>query len=156
MTNRPVRGLTSVVVAALTVGAPDRSEAQSASDAKAEALHVLSTQVDAWNRGDVSAFCAAYAEDATFLAPSGATHGRQSVLDRYRKKYPDKAAMGSLSLEAIEVRAFPAEGAGRAEAVSVVARWTLKFDKKPPASGLTLLVMRPRGASWEIAQDASM
>ena len=40
-------------------------------------------------------------------------------------------------------------------AVSVLARWTLAYADKPEATGLTLLVLRPRGDSWEIVQDAS-
>jgi len=37
-----------------------------------------------------------------------------------------------------------------------VARWTLAYPDKQPASGLTLLVLRPLGEGWAIVQDASM
>jgi hypothetical protein len=38
----------------------------------------------------------------------------------------------------------------------VAARWTLTWPGKT-ATGLTLLVLRPRsGGKWEIVQDASM
>jgi hypothetical protein len=40
--------------------------------------------------------------------------------------------------------------------VSLLARWTLTYPAKPAATGLTLLVFRPRGKEWEIVQDASM
>ena len=93
----------------------------------------------------------AYAEDATFVSPTGLTRGRQAVLDRYRKRYPDKAAMGTLSLEVVEIRLVR----GNAGA-SVVARWTLSYPEKPAAAGLTLLVLHPRGDAWVIVQDASM
>ncbi|HEV8578895.1 MAG TPA: nuclear transport factor 2 family protein [Thermoanaerobaculia bacterium] len=118
---------------------------------------LLRAQSDAWNRGDLEAFTAVYAEDASFLSPSGLTRGRSEVLARYRKRYPDKAAMGTLTLEVIEARTFPA--GKTAEAVSVAARWRLEYpgqaDKKT-AEGLTLLVLRRAGESWEIVQDASM
>src|SRR5437899_891000 len=42
---------------------------------------LLARQADAWNRGDLEAFCSVYADDATFLSPTGVTNGRQAVID---------------------------------------------------------------------------
>jgi uncharacterized protein (TIGR02246 family) len=117
-------------------------------------IAVLQAQVAAWNRGDLAAFCDVYEDDATFLSPSGITRGRQAVLDRYRKRYPDQAAMGTLALDPIETRPVPRLGSP-VLAVSIAARWTLSYPDKPPASGLTLLVLHRVGARWRIAQDAS-
>ena len=66
---------------------------------------VLEDQVAAWNRGDLEAFCSVYSDDATFVSPSGTSQGRSMILDRYRAKYPDKSAMGTLTLEVAEGRA---------------------------------------------------
>ncbi len=115
-----------------------------------ELRKVLADQSAAWNRGDLEAFCAVYAEDATFLSPSGLTKGRQSVLERYRKKYVDKAGMGILALEIQEVRTQ------NATAASVVARWSLTWPDKPKAEGLTLIVFTKTPRGWRILQDASM
>ena len=116
----------------------------------------IDAQVAAWNRADLDAFCAVYAEDALFLSPSGVTQGRTAVRERYGKKYgADKAGMGTLAIEPIEARAFPADPS--AKSVSVAAKWTLTWPGKPAASGHTLIVFRPRGGgSWELVQDASM
>jgi uncharacterized protein (TIGR02246 family) len=111
---------------------------------------LLREQSAAWNRGDLDAFCSVYAEDATFITPSGSTKGRQAVLDRYRKKYVDKHGMGLLSLDVQEFRSLPSAGA------SVVARWTLSWPDKPKAEGLTLLVFTRTREGWRIVQDASM
>jgi uncharacterized protein (TIGR02246 family) len=111
---------------------------------------LLHDQAAAWNRGDLPEFCAVYAEDATFISPSGLTSGRQAVLDRYRKKYVDKTGMGSLTLDVLEVRAL------HAGSTSVIARWTLTWPDKPKAEGLTLLVLRKTRGAWQIVQDASM
>ena len=111
---------------------------------------LLHVQAAAWNRGDLDAFCSVYANDATFLSPSGLTRGRQAVFDRYRKKYVDKAGMGTLTLEIEEVRAASATNA------SVVARWTLTWPDKPKAEGLTLVVLWKTQDGWRIVQDASM
>jgi peptidoglycan/xylan/chitin deacetylase (PgdA/CDA1 family) len=133
-------------------------------EVRREVAAALDRQVQAWNRGDLEGFVSLYAEDAAFVSPSGLTRGRQAVLDRYRKRYPDQAAMGTLSLVPVETRlAWGIEGsmhgdalAGDVHGVSIVARWTLAYPDKPPASGLTLLVLHRRGDGWAIVQDASM
>ena len=38
----------------------------------------------------------------------------------------------------------------------MLARWTLTREAQEELTGLTLLVLRPRGDGWEIVQDASM
>lgn len=136
-------------------------EAGCARKAEEAVKAVLATQSAAWNRGDLEAFTAVYAEDASFLSPNGITHGRHQVLERYRLRYPDKKAMGTLTLEAQETRVF-STGAGKScavQGVSVAAHWRLAYPDQPEkktAEGSTLLVLRPRGGSWEIVQDASM
>jgi uncharacterized protein (TIGR02246 family) len=119
-------------------------------DARRAVAAVIERQVAAWNRGDIEGFVSVYAEDAAFVSPTGLTRGRQGVLDRYRQRYPDQAAMGTLALEIVETRVAGADSA------SVVARWSLAYPDKPKASGLTLLVLHARGGAWLIVQDASM
>lgn len=139
-------------------------EQKATAKALEEVRKLIETQVEAWNRGDLDAFTSAYAEDAAFLSPSGLTRGRDEVLTRYRKRYPDATAMGKLRLEPIEMR--PASGTeftlvggakpSRVHGVSVAARWELSYPDKEPASGLTLIVFRRNRDGWEIVQDASM
>lgn len=114
-----------------------------------EVSQLLGQQIEAWNRGDLVAFCSIYADDASFLSPSGLTRGRAEVLARYQKRYPNRAAMGTLSLEMVEGRAS-------ADMVSLAARWKLAYPEKPAAEGLTLIVFQRQAAGWRIVQDASM
>jgi uncharacterized protein (TIGR02246 family) len=133
-------------------------------EAREQVKQVLDTQSAAWTRGDIETFCSVYATDATYVSPSGLTRGRQEVLDRYRKRYPGREAMGALTLDVVEMRlAWGTEVSllgdavpSRVHSVSVVARWTLKRPGGDDASGLTLIVLRPRAGGWEIVQDASM
>jgi len=138
-----------------------------AADARSAVEALLKTQSEAWNRGDLDAFTSVYAEDAAFVSPTGLTRGRQQVLERYRKRYPDRKAMGTLTLDVQETR--PIQGTevtplgdarpGRVHGLSVVARWKLAYPDQPDkktAEGLTLLVLRRQGETWEIVQDASM
>jgi peptidoglycan/xylan/chitin deacetylase (PgdA/CDA1 family)/ketosteroid isomerase-like protein len=134
------------------------------SDVRERVARLLDAQAAAWTRGDLEAFCAAYAEDAAFVTQDGLTRGRQAVLDRYRQRYPDGRAMGKLTFELLELR--PAWGVevsllgdaapSRIHSTSLIARWTLKREGRPDASGLTMLVLRPRGDDWEIVEDASL
>ena len=110
---------------------------------------LITAQGEAWNRGDLPAFTQVYADDAIFVSPTGVTRGRQAVLERYQKRYPDKKAMGTLSFEFVEARELK-------DSVSLVAKWSLSYPDKPVASGHTLLVLHKRGEKWVIVQDASM
>lgn len=150
------RRLAIVLLAVLALLAPLAVRAEEPSP-EAQVAALLRMQAEAWSRGDLEAFTSVYAEDAAFLTTGGLTRGRREVLERYRKRYPDAAAMGKLTLEVIETRVFPPgkEAAG----VSVAARWRLEYpgqaDRKT-AEGLTLIVLRRTAKSWEIVQDASM
>jgi len=110
---------------------------------------LLEGQAADWNRGDLAAFCSAYADDAVFLSTSGVTSGREAVLTRYRKRYPDRQSMGNLSLEVISTRLRP-------RFASVAARWKLTYSNQKEVTGLTLLVLEREGQAWKIVQDASM
>ena len=137
---------------------------QREAQAQAAVARLLDSQAAAWTRGDLEAFCSAYADDAVFVTANGITRGRREVLARYRQRYPAAAAMGALTLEVQEIR--PAWGTevsvfgdavpGRVQSLGVVARWTIRRPGQPAASGFTLLVLRPSGDGWEIEQDASM
>lgn len=140
--------LTVTAPVAASAGAP-ASPASAVDSALATELGaLLELQAAAWSRGDLDAFASIYAEDALFLSPAGTTRGRAELVERYRLRYPDAAAMGRLTLEVLEVRAG-------ADVAGVAARWTLSYDDRPEATGLTLLVFRRAADTWQIVQDAS-
>lgn len=135
--------------------------------AEREVHALIAEQARAWSRGDIDAFMEGYAEDVVFVSPTGLTRGRDEVLARYRKRYPDGQAMGHLALDILETRlaaGYEATREGdatpsRVHGVSVVARWTLRYPDDPTRSdvtGLTLLVLHPTPQGWRIVQDASM
>ncbi len=122
-----------------------------------EARTLLETQAAAWNRGDLEAFCSVYVEDALFVTAFGLTKGRAEVLARYRTRYPDAAARGTLSFEVLSVDVLGAAAPkGEPGAIAVVARWTISRPDGPAATGLTLLNLTRTPAGWRIAHDASM
>jgi len=111
----------------------------------------LEKQAADWNRGDLDAFCAIYAEDAIFVSPSGVRRGKAEVLAGYKRKYTSREVMGTLSFEFLDARV-----AAGGKAVTVAARWILRKPKDKDASGYTLLALQLQGTSWTIVQDASM
>jgi uncharacterized protein (TIGR02246 family) len=148
---RGARARPAVLLACLSILAPVAGAAatDSAEAVIARELGVLlETQAAAWSRGDLDAFASVYAEDALFLSPSGTTRGRAELVERYRGRYPDAAAMGRLTLEVLEARAG-------SDTAGVAARWTLSYSDRPEATGLTLLVFRRTAEGWQIVQDAS-
>jgi uncharacterized protein (TIGR02246 family) len=142
-----------MLAALVTSAAAVFASAQPASGPEAEVLALVQQSTRDWSRGDIDAFCAYYADDAVFVSPAGVTRGRQAVVERYRTRYADKAAMGSLTLEPLDTRVAPGPNPST---VSIAARWTLAYPDKPAATGLTLIVWQRTPAGWRIVQDASM
>lgn len=122
-----------------------------------EARSLLETQAAAWNRGDLDAFCAVYADDALFLTAFGLTKGRDEVLARYKARYPDAGARGVLSFEVLSVDVLaPVPAKKEADGIGLVARWKISHADKPAAEGLTLLTLVRFPGGWRIVHDASM
>jgi uncharacterized protein (TIGR02246 family) len=114
----------------------------------AEIQSVLTAQQDAWNRGDIDAFMNGYAQSAStvFISEDNVEHGWQTVRERYRVKYSDRAKMGTLSFSEIEVTMLSPNAA------VVLGRWRLKRANDEPRGRFTLVFKRlPEG--WRIVHD---
>jgi beta-aspartyl-peptidase (threonine type) len=122
---------------------PDGYEADQAAIEK-----VLKAQQAAWNRGDVDAFVVGYwqSPELTFSGSSGVSRGWDGVLARYKKNYPDRAAMGALDFSELEFRFLGADAA------LVLGKWHLKREKGDVGGVFTLVWQRfPEG--WKIIHD---
>jgi ketosteroid isomerase-like protein len=109
---------------------------------------LLRTQTEAWNRGDIDAFMAGYwkSDETVFVGVSGVTRGWQSVLERYRKNYPDRKAMGQLRFSALEVHLVCADGA------FAIGEFLLERENDKPSGIFTLNFQKfPEG--WRIVAD---
>ncbi len=114
----------------------------------AEIQSVLSAQQDAWNRSDIDAFMNGYAQSAStvFISGDEVTRGWETVRDRYRVKYSDRAKMGTLSFSDIEVTMLSPD------ASVVLGRWRLERANDEPHGRFTLIFKRlPEG--WRIVHD---
>jgi len=111
-------------------------------------VRVLEDSVAGWNTGDLASFMAAYHEsdDLRFASGGNVSFGWSTVLERYRLRYPDRAAMGELVFSGIDVTILGPEAA------LAFGRWQLIRDADKP-QGLFSLVLRRFPEGWRIVHD---
>ena len=118
------------------------------SNSAVEIKSILTDQQNAWNRGDIDAFMNGYAHSPStvFVSEDETTRGWETVRDRYRVKYSDRAKMGTLNFSEIEVTVLSPEAA------VVLGRWKLKRANDEPHGRFTLIFKHlPEG--WRIVHD---
>lgn len=115
-----------------------------------DVIKVLLAQEEAWNRGDLEAFSQTYknAPDTLFIS-STVNRGFAGMLDAYRREYPTRAAMGTLSFSGLEVRPLDDRFA------VVVGHYSLERNKKDGgnAQGIFSLVLEKTEKGWKIIVD---
>ena len=111
---------------------------------------VLSTQTDAWNRGDIENFMIGYWENDSlmFIGKGGVTYGWTNTLNNYKKSYPDTTAMGKLSFNIITVKQLSKKY------YQVVGKWILKRSIGDLSGHFTLLFQKINN-HWVIIADHS-
>jgi ketosteroid isomerase-like protein len=109
---------------------------------------ILKAQQAAWNRGDVDAFLVGYwqSPELTFSGSNGVSRGWDGVLARYKKNYPDRAAMGELDFSDLEFRFLGSD------AVLVLGKWHLKRETGD-IGGVFSLVWQKFPEGWKIIHD---
>ncbi len=109
---------------------------------------MLRAQQNAWNRGDIDKFMNGYARSATtvFVSEDQVRRGWETVRERYRQKYSDPTAMGTLAFSDIEVTLLSPDAA------VVLGRWELKRANDEPHGRFTLVLKRLT-EGWRIIQD---
>jgi len=115
---------------------------------KAAITAVLNAQQAAWNRADVDTFLVGYwhSPELTFSGSSGVSRGWDGVMARYKKNYPDQAAMGQLDFSELEYRFLGPDAA------LVLGRWHLKREKGD-IGGVFSLVWQRFPDGWKIIHD---
>ena len=65
----------------------------------------MARQETAWNRGDIDEFMETYwkSDNLQFIGANGPTYGWQQTLDNYKRRYPDREAMGKLSFDILTI-----------------------------------------------------
>ena len=101
-----------------------------------------------WNAGDLERYMQSYwnSPDLCFAGGATVTRGWQTTLDRYRTRYPDRAAMGTLTFTDLEITMLGPDAA------CVFGRWELVRAGDRP-HGLFTLVLRRLPEGWRIVHD---
>ncbi|HEX9459738.1 MAG TPA: nuclear transport factor 2 family protein [Thermoanaerobaculia bacterium] len=110
---------------------------------------VLDDQVAAWNRGDIDAYMAGYAQsDDTMFVGTDVTRGWTKVRDRYKSKYDSRTKMGTLTFSDLALRPLGDHD------IVVTGAWLLTRDADSPHGRFTLIFHR-RPEGWRIVYDHS-
>ena len=109
---------------------------------------ILDAQQAAWNEGNVDAFLEGYwhSPDLTFSGSGGIARGWDGVLARYKKNYPDRAAMGHLDFSDLEFRFLCKDAA------LVLGHWHLS-RAHGDIGGVFSLVWQRFPEGWRIIHD---
>jgi hypothetical protein len=111
---------------------------------------ILLRQADDWNRGDLDAFMVGYwpSDELQFIGGNGVTYGWQNTLDRYKRVYPDRATMGQLKFDILEVKQLSKK------VIMLTGKFTLSRENDQP-TGHFLLVWQKIKGEWMIIADHS-
>lgn len=113
----------------------------------------LKSQVDCWNRGDLSGFMAGYLDspEMTYTASGEIVRGAAALRERYQQKYgASPADLGALQFRDLEVLPLGPDHA------LVLGRWFLgPRGGEPVHDGVFSLVMVRREEGWRILHDHS-
>ncbi|MCS7075519.1 MAG: nuclear transport factor 2 family protein [Bacteroidia bacterium] len=114
-------------------------------------MEVLEKQVEAWNRQDIEGFMEAYwkSDSLKFIGRNGLTKGWQAALDRYKKNYPDKNAMGVLKFEILNIQGICSHAA------VVTGKWILTRSVGN-LQGFFSLIFEYIDKKWVIVYDHSI
>jgi len=117
-------------------------------DSESQIRQVLATQQQAWNNGDLEQFMQGYwhSEKLRFASGNSFRFGWQTTLANYQKNYPDRATMGKLSFDIIDVKMIAKQHA------LVFGRWHLQRETDTP-NGLFSLTFEKIDGDWRITQD---
>jgi ketosteroid isomerase-like protein len=113
-------------------------------------IRLLTTQTEAWNRGDIEGFMQTYwkSDSLMFIGKTGVHFGWEETLNNYKEGYPDTATMGKLSFDIILVKKLSSEY------YYVVGKWMLKRTIGD-LSGHYDLLLRKIKSKWYIIADHS-
>lgn len=140
----------SLVFTACTHTTPPLSPVGFSSADDAAIRSLLAAQDAAWNEGDIDGFMHGYwvSPELRFASGGTVTRGYQQTLDRYKARYSDRALMGTLSFDELEVVPLASDAA------VVHGRWLLTRESDAP-SGLFTLVLRKIEGEWKIISDTT-
>ncbi|MFC6269094.1 YybH family protein [Frigoriflavimonas asaccharolytica] len=111
-------------------------------------LKVMANQQIAWNAGNLDQFMQGYwnSEEMMFIGKSGPNYGWQKTLDNYKKSYPTKEKMGTLSFTDQKIKMLGKDYA------QVFGKWHLQRTEGD-LGGIYTLIFQKFKNGWKIISD---
>lgn len=111
---------------------------------------VLDNQAKCWNRGDLDCFMDGYikSDELVFVGSLGPKYGWEVTLNNYKKSYPNKDAMGTLTFDLLKFIPL-----GNKHQL-VIGKWSLKRKADNPSGHFSLVFEKIKG-EWKIIADHS-
>ena len=142
--------LLSAALAHPSMQAQTPDQLHTASPEELGVVKVLLAQQTAWNNGDLKSFLSGYKDspDTLFLG-SSVLHGFAEISSDYRKNFPAKESMGTLTYSDFEVRTLTPNFA------TCTGKYHVDRSKKAGGSseGLFSVVMEKTADGWKIVLD---
>lgn len=137
-----------IIIALAAISAFNPLRAQDPEVQRIQAL--MDVQVNAWNQGNIGGFMETYwkSDSLLFIGKKGVTYGWQATLDNYKKSYPGKEGMGTLSFNLLEFKKISPD------AYFVVGKWALKRTIGDLSGHFSILLRKING-EWKIVADHS-
>ena len=134
----------AVVILSLTFNARAQSK-----DALA-IRSALNEQLNAWNKGDLKRFMGTYwqTDSLMFIGSRGITYGWKATLDNYKKRYPDRATMGTLKFDFLKLDFF-----NKNTTCWLLGTWHLTRPEKGDVGGYFTLMLKKIKGKWLIISD---
>ena len=113
--------------------------------------HLLVSQIEAWNQGNLQGFMSGYwrSPDLTFFSGATVTSGWEPTLQRYQQRYQGTGKeMGKLEFQDLKIDLLSPRAA------VVTGKWQLTMsDGKQPHGLFTLIMKRMPPGGWKIVHD---
>lgn len=112
--------------------------------------HLLVSQVEAWNRGDLEGFMQGYwnSPGLTFFSGATITKGWAPTLARYKQRYQSEGReMGKLEFQDLDINLL-----SRRSAV-VMGKWQLTMKSGQTPHGVFTLILKRMPEGWRIVHD---
>lgn len=108
----------------------------------------MCSQEASWNNGDIEGYMSCYwdSDSLKFIGKSGITYGWKTTLEHYKKSYPDKTAMGTLTFSDIRIKRI------KRKLVMVTGSWRLTREKDILQGYYSLFWKKIKG-KWVIVID---
>ena len=107
----------------------------------------MAAQEEAWSNGNIKKFMEGYwqSDSLKFVGKNGIKYGWQTTLDNYKKSYPDKAAMGKLEFEVLQLEV-------NGSSAFMLGKWSLIRESDNP-NGYFDLYWKKINGNWVITID---